>query len=167
MVDLRGLDLRPGEVRRAVLDLPQPPLRMGGEEYLVDPPALRATLDLQGVPGGVYLKLRFQADVRGPCFRCLDDAAVHVSVNVTEYHEPAGAEELRSEYVAGDELDADAWARDALVFALPQKILCRPDCAGICPRCGLRLEDGVEHRCGEEEADPRWEKLRSWRDSGL
>jgi uncharacterized protein len=167
MVDLRGLDLRPGEVRRAVLDLPQPPLRMGGEEYLVDPPALRATLDLQGVPGGVYLKLRFQADVRGPCFRCLGDAAVHVSVNVTEYHEPAGAEELRSEYVAGDELDADAWARDALVFALPQKILCRADCAGICPRCGLRLEDGVEHRCGEEEADPRWEKLRSWRDSGL
>ncbi len=167
MVDLRALDVRPGEVRRTELDLPQPPLWMGGQEYLVDPPAPRASLELQGVRGGVYLKLRFEADVRGPCFRCLDDAAVHVSVDAAEYHEPAGAEELRSDYVEGDQLDAEAWARDALVFALPAKILCRPECAGICPRCGLRLENGVEHDCGEEEADPRWEKLRSWRESGV
>jgi uncharacterized protein len=69
---------------------------------------------------------------------------------------------VRSDYVEADELDAGRWARDALVFALPAKILCRPDCAGLCPRCGVRLEQDVEHRCGEEEADPRWEKLRSW-----
>jgi len=77
-------------------------------------------------------------------------------------HEPAGGDELRSDYVDGDQLDAEAWARDALVFALPPKILCRPGCLGLCPRCGVRLEEGVEHECGEEEADPRWEKLRSW-----
>ncbi len=162
MVDLRALDLRPGEVRRVPLDLPQVPLEMGGQAYVVDPPAPRATLDLQGTPGGVYLKLRFEADVRGPCFRCLEDAAVHVSVKATEYHEPAGGDELRSDYVDGDQLDAEAWARDALVFALPPKILCRPDCLGLCPHCGVRLEEGVEHECGEEEVDPRWEKLRSW-----
>lgn len=167
MVDLRALDLRPGEVRRVPLDVPQPPLEMGGQTYAVDPPAPHATLELQGTPGGVYLKLRFEADVRGPCFRCLDDAAVHVVVDAAEYHEPADEDELRSEYVEGDRLDAEAWARDALVFALPQKILCRPECAGLCPHCGVRLEQGVEHRCGEEEADPRWEKLRSWRESGV
>jgi uncharacterized protein len=166
-VDLRALDLRPGEVRRTELKLPQAPLRMGGQEYVVDPPVLRAWLDLQGVPGGVYLKLRFEADVRGPCFRCLDDAAVHVVVKATEYHESGGGEELRSDYVDDEELHAEAWARDALVFALPPKILCRPECVGLCPRCGVRLEEGVEHSCGEEEADPRWEKLRSLRDSGV
>jgi hypothetical protein len=63
--------------------------------------------------------------------------------------------------------DVEAWARDALVFALPQKILCRPECAGLCPRCGERLEQGVEHHCGEEETDPRWDKLRSWGESGV
>ena len=50
-----------------------------------------------------------------------------------------------------DELDAERWARDALVFALPQKILCGPECAGLCPRCGVRLEQGGEHRCGEDD----------------
>ena len=167
MVDLRALDLRPGEVRRVELDLPQPPLELGGQTYTVDPPAPHASIELQGVPGGVYLKLRFEADVRGPCYRCLEDAAVHVSISAAEYHEPAGGEELSSDYVEADELDAERWARDALVFALPPKILCRPDCVGLCPKCGERLEAGVEHRCGEEETDPRWEKLRSWGQSGV
>ena len=162
MVDLRALDLRPGVVRRVELDLPQAPLELGGQTYVVDPPSPRAALELQGVRGGVYLKLRFEADVRGPCFRCLEDAAVHVSVDAAEYNEPAGEEEVRSDYVEADELDAGRWARDALVFALPAKILCRPDCVGLCPRCGVRLEQDVEHSCGEEETDPRWEKLRSW-----
>lgn len=167
MVDLRAFDLRPGDVRRAELDLPQPPLEMGGQTYVVEPAAPHASLELQGARGGVYLKLRFEARVTGPCFRCLEDAAVHVVVDVAEYHEPAGGDELTSDYVEEDELDAERWARDALVFALPAKILCRPDCVGLCPRCGLRLEPGVEHRCGEDEADPRWEKLRSWRESGV
>ena len=167
MVDLRALDLRPGEVRRVALDLPQPPLRMGGQEYVVDPPAPPAELELQGVRGGVYLKLRLEADVSGPCFRCLDDATVHVSVNASEYHEPEGGEELRSDSGDGDNLDVEAWARDALVFALPPKILCWPECAGLCPRCGERLDQGVEHQCGEEEPDPRWDKLRSWGESGV
>jgi len=167
MVDLRALDLRPGTVRRVALDIPQPPLRMGGQEYVVDPPAPPTELELQGVPGGVYLKLRFEADVAGPCFRCLEDASVHVAIDSSEYHEPGGGEDLRSDYVDGDELDVEAWARDALVFALPPKILCRPECAGLCPRCGERLEEGVGHQCGEEELDPRWEKLRSWRQSGV
>ena len=154
MLDLRALDLRPGEVRRAELDLPQPPLELGGQTYAVEPPTPHASIELQGVPGGVYLKLRFEADVHGPCYRCLEDAAVHVSIAAAEYLE-------------ADELDAERWARDALVFALPQKILCRPECVGLCPRCGVRLEQGGEHRCGEEETDPRWEKLRSWRESGV
>ena len=162
MLDLRAFDLRPGDVRHAGLDLPQPPLELGGQTYAVEPAAPHAFIELQGVRGGIYLKLRFEADVRGPCYRCLEDAAVHVAVDAAEYHEPAGDDELSSDYVEADELDAERWARDALVFALPAKILCRPDCVGLCPRCGIRLEQGVEHRCGEDEADPRWEKLRSW-----
>jgi len=46
------------------------------------------------------------------------------------------------------------------VFALPDKILDRPDCAGLCPHCGERLESGVEHDCGNAELDSRWAKLR-------
>ena len=39
---------------------------------------------------------------------------------------------MRTPYVEGDMLDVSAWARDAIALALPEKILCRPDCAGLC-----------------------------------
>lgn len=162
MLDLRTLDLRPGEVRRVELPVPQAPLRFGGQTYEVDPPEPVARLELQGAQGGVYLKLELTADVHGPCVRCLEDARLHVAVDASEYHEPAGPDELRSDYVEHGQVDVERWARDALVFALPGKILCRPECAGLCPRCGVRLEEGVEHDCGAPEADPRWDKLREW-----
>ena len=121
-------------------------------------------LELQGVPGGVYLKLRFEADVRGPCYRCLEDAAVHVSVNAAEYHEPAGERGARAPTTSRRTSSTPSAGRATRWCSrFRPKILCRPDCAGLCPRCGVRLEQGVEHGCGEEEADPRWEKLRSWR----
>jgi uncharacterized protein len=46
------------------------------------------------------------------------------------------------------------------VCALPDKLLCREDCAGMCPHCGIRLEPGAVHECGTEELDTRWAKLR-------
>jgi uncharacterized protein len=50
------------------------------------------------------------------------------------------------------------------VLALPDKILCREDCAGLCPVCGknLNLEP---HGHEGEETDPRWAGLAELRDS--
>jgi uncharacterized protein len=66
---------------------------------------------------------------------------------------------MSSPYVDDEHLDLEAWTRDALSLALPTQIVCRPDCAGLCPRCGANLNDepGHEH---EPEPDPRWAKLR-------
>jgi uncharacterized protein len=161
-LDLGALDIRPGEVRRVELRVPQAPLQLGGQTYSVEPHAPVARLEIQGAQGGMYLKLRLRAEVHGPCFRCLEDARVRAAIDVSEYHEPAGADELQSDYVDAGRVDVERWARDALVFALPAKILCRPDCAGLCPRCGVRREPGMDHECGEYETDPRWEKLRDW-----
>ena len=69
-------------------------------------------------------------------------------------------DELRSEYIDDDQLDVERWAHDSLVFALPDKILCRDDCAGMCPHCGIRLEPGAVHECGTQQLDTRWAKLR-------
>ena len=53
--------------------------------------------------------------------------------------------------------------RDALALALPEQILCRPDCAGLCPVCGKDLNrDPHEHE--EEVADSRWAALAELRD---
>jgi uncharacterized protein len=61
--------------------------------------------------------------------------------------------------VTGGTLNLHDWVRDALALALPAQILCRADCAGLCPECGADLNTaGPDHR-HEREPDPRWAKL--------
>lgn len=55
-------------------------------------------------------------------------------------------------------LDLHAWARDALALALPAQITCRAECRGLCPQCGVNLNEEPEHE-HEREPDPRWAKL--------
>jgi uncharacterized protein len=162
MLDVAALGLAPGDVRRVDVPIEMDPLRFGGETYNVDV-AGGGAVELQATSGGLYLKLRFAATVTGPCYRCLEDARTDVTVDATEYQERGADpddEELSSDYLDDEQLDVDRWARDAIVLALPGKILCRPDCAGMCPRCGARLEPGVAHDCAPAETDPRWESLR-------
>jgi uncharacterized protein len=59
---------------------------------------------------------------------------------------------------AADELDLRGWVRDALRLALPEQITCTPECLGLCPQCGIDLNDDPSH-AHEREPDPRWAKL--------
>jgi uncharacterized protein len=70
---------------------------------------------------------------------------------------------MRSEYVVDDQLLVSTWARDAIALQLPDQILCRPDCAGLCPECGKNL-NREPHVHPEETADPRWAVLGDLRD---
>jgi uncharacterized protein len=109
--------------------------------------------------GGYSLRLRFSAGLHGPCMRCLKDADPRVDIDVREVDQPGGGEELDSPYVTGEELDLASWANDAFAFALPAQVVCREDCAGLCPVCGEDLnEAGPEHH-HDAEPDPRWAKL--------
>jgi uncharacterized protein len=110
--------------------------------------------------GGYALRLRFTAEVLGPCMRCLKPARPSVSVEAREVDRPGGGEELDSPYVHDETLDLAGWARDAFALAMPLKVLCREDCAGLCPVCAADLnEAGPEH--GHASApDSRWAKLR-------
>jgi uncharacterized protein len=58
-------------------------------------------------------------------------------------------------------LDLAQWARDAYALTLPNQIVCRVDCAGLCPECGLNLND--EPHAHDSAPDPRWAKLRELR----
>ena len=93
----------------------------------------------------------------------VEDAVLELSIKGREYHATKdGDEELRSPYVEDDTLELSAWARDALALALPDKILCRSDCAGLCPVCGKDLNE-EPHTHDEIAADPRWSALEELR----
>jgi DUF177 domain-containing protein len=164
-VPLRTLRLRPGEEHRDELAVELEPFALGGERYLPVPGSVPAQLTIARATSGDVFSLRFSTRLHGPCMRCLADAAIDVDVDAREYQDadPGASEELRSEYVADDQLELSAWARDTVALALPDQILCRPDCAGLCPICGKDLN--VEpHGHDEETGDPRWAALESLRD---
>jgi DUF177 domain-containing protein len=158
--DLGTLSLTSGEGRRLTLAVAPGAFDFGGTSYAVEPAQLDATLEVSRMThGGYALRLRFAAGLAGPCMRCLEPAAPRFEVDAREVDQPGGGEELSSPYVKGDELDLAAWARDAYALALPAQVVCREDCAGLCPECGANLNDDAEH--GHERApDPRWAKLR-------
>jgi len=106
------------------------------------------------------LELALDISLEGPCFRCLADAELALSLRLREY-EAAKPEddEMRTEYLEDERVDLSAWAHDAIALALPDKILCRPDCAGLCPVCGKDL-NAEPHEHTEERTDSRWAKLR-------
>lgn len=60
----------------------------------------------------------------------------------------------------GVEINLAALAWEEFLLALPEKILCREDCRGLCRNCGQNLNQG-DCACKREDLDPRLEKLRS------
>ena len=158
--DLERLQLHTGQGRRLELAVRFAPFSFGGQDYTVPDPEVPVVLDVSRMTSGGYsMRLRFEAELLGPCMRCLVDARPSFEVDSREVHQPSGGDEMSSPYVnEGDELDLQAWARDALVLALPPQILHDPDCAGLCPICGKDLN--VEPHEHEKPLDPRWSKLR-------
>ena len=159
--DLGRLHLTAGQARRLELQVAIDDLVLSGQAYPVTPAPVPVTLDAARMTGGGWsLRLRFTASPAGPCMRCLEDAEPSFAVDAREVDQPGGGDELDSPYVGVDaQLDLRGWAHDALVLALPTQIVCRPDCAGLCPTCGANLNHDPEH-AHERAPDPRWAKLR-------
>ncbi len=181
--DLGGLRLTSGEGRRLDLTVAIEPFSLAGERYPVEPALVPVRLDVSRTTGDGYaLRLRFEASIVGPCMRCLEPAAPIFAVDAREVWqpnearahrgEPAGrgrqkqapdSEDLVSPYVEDGVLDVHAWARDALALTVPANLLCREDCAGLCPVCGANLNAAGPDHHHEREPDPRWAALSKLR----
>lgn len=162
IIDLARLSLSHGEGARLDLPVRLEPLELGGQTYVPRGGGLQVRLDLSRPSSGFAFRLRFPLHVEGPCMRCLEDAAVETEVDAREVDQSdTDDEELRSPYVVDDELDLGRWVHDASILALPNQILCREDCAGLCPVCGEPLNDADPAAHEHDTApDPRWSKLR-------
>jgi uncharacterized protein len=158
-LNLRTIKLRSGEQFRDGQEIELEPLELGGQRYLPVPQKAAAELMITRASTGTVFELRFRVRLHGPCYRCLEDAALELPISAREYQAThPESDEMRTPYLEDDRLDLSAWARDALALELPDKILCKPDCAGLCPVCGKDLN--VEpHAHDEPEPDSRWSAL--------
>lgn len=165
-VNLDRLGLLSGQAKQIGATVELGKIELGGHEYTAIPDPVDVSLDVSRTVAGYALRLRFASEVSGPCMRCLEPAVNGIEIDVREVDQPLAADEedgdgeLSSPYVIGGDLELGAWARDALVLTLPDPLLCRSDCAGLCPVCGEPLA-GSQPGAHDHEApvDSRWAVL--------
>ena len=161
---LRRLRLRPGEEHRDAIAVQLEPFVLGGERYLPVPAVPEAAVSIARATSGDVFRLCFETRVHGPCMRCLEDAVLDVAIDAQEYNAADGVDkELRSDYVVDDQLLLSTWARDAIALRIPEQIVCRADCAGLCHVCGKDL-NREPHAHEDEVVDTRWAALESLKD---
>ena len=160
VVDTRELGRRPGSMRTLQLSVPAPE-HLGGE--LIGVPVgtdVELDLRLESVVEGVLVSGTATAPLSGECGRCLEPVTDTVAVDLQELFAYADSDDQDEDVslMEGDLLDLEPVLRDAVVLDLPFQPLCRPDCTGLCPRCGANLNDEPDHEHGADN-DPRWDAL--------
>ena len=161
------LDMRPmlrGETDHIDLNFLLTPEPTDGAEFEGDASVVGAVTDQAG-----YMSLTLTATVayHAECARCLEP--VHQSFSVTLERTVATKDSLSEkqleenvdEYAVIEDghLDLDELIREEILLSFPMRILCDPDCPGLCPKCGKPLRLG-DCGCPKKELDPRLAVLK-------
>lgn len=164
VLDTRDLPRSPGAMRVVERVVPAP-ADLGLELIRVpDGADLALTLRMESVTEGVLVSARAQAKLLGECGRCLraiDDTLDATFQELYAYEHSTTEETTEEDEVGrmqGDLIDLEPELRDAIVLALPNHPLCREDCPGLCPECGVHWDDLPEDH-QHAQIDSRWAAL--------
>ena len=157
VVNVRDLLHRPGEMREHELSIPLTEDMGEGLVAVRAGDSIDVDVRLESVHEGVLVSAEVSATADGECGRCLTDISLPVEVEFQELFAYSSGEAFEYE-VQDDHVDLESLIRDAVVLALPFQPVCRPDCPGLDPETGLRIEEHPE--LGERvQHDPRWAAL--------
>ncbi|MEF2977519.1 DUF177 domain-containing protein [Subtercola sp. YIM 133946] len=149
---------QPGELRERELDLVVPEKMGEGLVAVEAGSVLEADVRLESLHDGILVTAQVDGEAVGICGRCLKDITLPVRVEFAELFAYSRDEAFDYE-VIGDHVDLEPLIRDAVVLALPFQPVCRPDCPGLDPVTGERLED-LPERAPQEIVDSRWSALQ-------
>ena len=155
-----GVNRHGAELTPADLDLPV----VEGVEYLGP-----VRIDLEISRSGEQLQVRGSVEVavRQPCVRCLQPVESEARGEISEVARKPRADEKRDGapegmlYHDGESLDLAEEVREVVLLEIPANPLCRPDCAGLCPRCGANLNEGPCGCGAGVNGETRWAALQA------
>lgn len=162
--DIREMGRQPGTMREHRRSVPAPAGL--GLDLIAVPEGTPLDVDvrLEAVTEGVLVTGTVAAQLVGDCGRCLEPVNEKLVVDFVELfaYPDSATDETTDEdevhRVEDDYVVIEPVVRDAVVLGLPFAPLCRPDCGGLCPECGLRVDDlPADHT--HEQLDPRWAAL--------
>ena len=156
-IDVRDLLANPGSSTSVTVGEAVPGLRVALAAVPDDAP-ITGNLLLESVIEGVLVSGSIAGRMTLSCARCLKEFEQDFDVKVEEMYvrEPGPDDDygLTRELT----LDPEPMVRDAVVLSMPFAPLCKPDCLGLCERCGGDRNLG-ECTCSPQPADPRWSGL--------
>lgn len=172
VIELRELGRRPGSVMTVDRVITAPADLAVALARIPEGADLALHAQCESAGEGVWVTGTVDFTVAGECARCLEPLTWPQEASFAELfaYPPTDARGARVEVDDDDEeesrmmveddcINLEPVIRDAVVLGLPMAPLCREECAGLCPTCGVRLEAGDDHR--HEETDPRWDALRA------
>ena len=114
--------------------------------------------------GKVMICGDFKLVLEIPCDRCLETVAVPLEVKfeqevVSPDNENQEEEQSGQNFMLGYELDTEAFMNGEILVNMPMKVLCKPDCKGICKQCGHNLNEG-DCGCDTFVPDPRMAAIK-------
>jgi len=123
----------------------------------------------------VIARARLTTAIEGYCSRCLTAVVTPIDVDIEEEALPSinidtglqlDVDEEPDALRLDDhhELDLAEPVREAISLAEPITLLCREECRGLCPTCGVDMNNVTDHSHTEEAIDPRLAALAEWRD---
>jgi uncharacterized protein len=133
------------------------------------PTELSGRVTLMRTDVGILASADLHCAVTGRCSRCLTEVSYPVLLAFQEEYWPT-ADASTGEMLPppGDPdaflidpeqiLDLTEAVRQYRVMAEPMQLLCKPDCLGLCPRCGYNLNQGP-CGCPRQDVDERWSAL--------
>ncbi len=160
LIDLSELFFVEGKEKNYSIPLELEVFHLGTNDYQV---AKKGTVELSiANQGGRVFAVtgRTALELWIPCARCLELVRVPVSLdidqelNLSETSEDRLAELDEQFYLKGCNLDIDQLVISELTLNLPMRVLCQPNCKGICNRCGVNLNRG-SCDCDRQSLDPR------------
>lgn len=111
--------------------------------------------------GVVSLRADVRLTYEAPCDRCAADTVREMSFSFGHILVSELGNEDTEDFVLVEEmrLELDELLRTDIILSLPTKFLCKPDCKGLCPRCGVN-RNLQECDCDLRVTDPRLEALK-------
>ncbi|MGD1063096.1 MAG: DUF177 domain-containing protein [Terracidiphilus sp.] len=125
------------------------------------------------VVADIRLRGRFAGNFQVPCARCIEPVEIPLAADIDLIFRPLGADadvpersitasETEIGYYQKDSLLLEDVLREQVLLSLPVRTLCKPDCKGLCPRCGEN-RNNQPCNCEEGPSDLRWEALAGLR----
>jgi len=140
------------------------------KDYSFNSP-VKASFDISRRSKTVFVEIVISGSLVVPCSRCLAEFQHTIKYSnrltlfpyIEEDREEVviESEEADKVFYYDDTLDLGEMLREEISLLLPINILCRDDCKGLCPSCGMDLNDG-SCRCArdDEPVDKRFAKLK-------